>query len=131
MTNLLTELAAYLKVKALVTGYGIDTFVDFEPDLPDDIVVIAEYAGMPSQTGITVARRSIQITTRSASPDDARAKAWDIYNLIDTPDDRICHLNAERVCIFHPRQVPFKMRVDKSNRFVWGFNMGVITINDK
>jgi len=131
MTNLLIEIAAYLQAELIVSGYGIDTFVDYEPDDPSSIVVINEYAGLPSQTGIESARRSIQILTRDASSEIARAKAWQIYNFLDTPDDRIHHLNAERVCILAARQAPFKMRVDKTNRPVWGFNMGVTTINDK
>ena len=130
MTNLLIDIASYLQLNALVQGYGLDTFVDYLPDAPDTVIGISEYQGAPSQDGAQVANRSVQIVVRATSYDTARAKTWGIYNLLDTPDDRICQLNSSRVCIFHPRQVPFKMRVDKTGRPIWGFNMGVTTIKD-
>ncbi len=137
MADLLLDLINYLESLVIVAGDGIDSFRDFMPDEPDKLVVLNEYAGSGTQTGAAGVSRSVQVMVR-ASPDDpewAKNKAWEIFNVLDTPEDRVLdtreHIVPDvRWAVIVARQTPFKIKVDENARSIYGFNLGVVTSRD-
>lgn len=127
MEGLLKSLVAHLTAEGVVKGDGIDTFRDFTPEKPDDVIVIQEYAGGAISIGEDhMSNRSAQLTVRGKSSKLSRDKAWEIFKVLSVPG-RVVNLSSTRVAIIHPRQTPFKMYVDNKDRNVWGFNMGIAT----
>lgn len=129
MGDLLLDLVTYLQVKGVVGSDGVDVFRDFSPDTPDSVVVLFEYAGTPDSVS-EVGVRSTQVMVRDLNAEQARRKAWDIYNVLNVPKDRIIYLTSSRWAIILPRQTPFKIGVDEQNRILWGFNLAVTTYGD-
>lgn len=142
MADLLLDLIHYLARPGVGVVDPLLCFRDFMPDTPDRVIVINEYAGRGSTTGVPgVVERSVQIVVRADrdSPDWARTKAWDIYKWLDTPEERILDLRGtlsptgtplNRWAILHPRQSPFRMDIDSVGRSKYGFNVGVVTFRD-
>lgn len=140
--DLLLDITKYLTYRKVVKGYGKDCFCDYMPDQPDRIVALYEYSGGGTVTGVEAVERSVQVTVRSNSDDPnwARKKAWEIFNILDTPLDRVLDLRelepkyepsiGIRWAVSYARQTPFKIGVDKSNRVRYGFNMGITTYRD-
>lgn len=130
MANLLEDFITYLTNQGVVTGDGVDAFRDIQPDKPDDVVTVREYAGSPTTTGVEAVERSLQILARSKTPSVARSKIHQIFNLIDTPLNRIKYLTETRWIVAYARQTPFKYNVDANGRTVFAFNLGVATTRD-
>lgn len=128
MADLLLDLTALLVTEGVVTCDGIDCFRDFTPNEPNDIVVLNEYAGVPSET-CSAAVRSIQVISRGVNASTAKQRIWDIYKLLNTPENRLMTL-GDRWLIVLPRQTPFRIDVDKNNRIIWGFNVAITTVSD-
>lgn len=126
MSDLLYDLVEYLRVSGLVQGDGIDAFRDFTPDMPDNVVVLREYAGNPGLVDV----RSVQVVVRNVDAESAKDKAWRILSVLDVPEDRILPLPGTRWGVVAARQTPFKMGVDERNRYLWGFNLAVTTSRD-
>lgn len=136
MADLLLDLVQILEDAGVVSGDGIDTFRDFRPETPDFVISLLEYPGYPTESGCIAVVRSIQISVRAPQddPDSARLKAWEIFNVLDTPLERVFDTRetsaGTRWGVIAAKQSPFKMGIDDSNRFVYGFNIGVTTYRD-
>lgn len=126
LADLLLDLVTYLQLKGHVTGDGIDTFRDFAPNAPNNLVVLFEYGGVPGLADV----RNVQIMVRNVDPDAAKQKAWSIFKELDIPEDRILYLTDTRWTIIAARQTPFKIGVDENNRILWGFNLAITTPRD-
>lgn len=123
------DIAAYLQVNGIGT-VDTDIFIDFMPDEPDDVVVLYEYAGMPTTTGVDAVDRRVQVNVRAARYLDARTKAWNIFNLLDIPENRIIQATAERWIVSQALQTPHKIGVDNQGRDIFVFNLAVATSRD-
>ena len=123
---LLLDIVLYLQSVNLVEGDGVDAFRDFTPDTPDQVVLLKEYVGSPAVPYDTMVNRSVQIKVRSKDADTARALALQIYKALYS-DTTIVNFTSERWGQVHLRQPPFKVEVDKNDRILYGFNIGVST----
>jgi len=130
MADLLLDITTYLTSQGLAQGDGVDVFRDFAPDTPDDVVVLSEYGGAGTATGVEAVERFVQVKVRSLEPGIAKQKAWDIFNVLDVPLDRVINLTQERWSIITARQTPFKLQVDSQNRVSWAFNLWIVTYRD-
>ena len=133
MTTFLLEIVNYLRDLGIVEGDGVDTYRDFMPDKPDKVVVLYEYAGFGSIRGAAGVGRSVQISVRTLRTDVSwgREKIWEIFNVLDTPDMIIDGREdmppSELWGVFRAIQTPFRMQIDDANRWVYTFNLAVIT----
>lgn len=128
MVDLIGDVANLIIGEELAQAVDVDIFKDFIPDNPDDIVVVSEYSSLQVVAFANASVRSIQIVCRSKSNSKAREKCWKIF---DTFLSRIPITTiGGRTCVLAIRNAPFKMEVDKKNRHLYVFNMGV-TINFK
>jgi len=136
MYDLLLDLINVLADAGVVAGDGIDSFRDFRPDQPDFAISLIEYPAAPPELGVEAVPRSVQISVRADidDPDAARQKAWEIFNVLCIADEPILDtretLAGTRWGVISARQVPFKMEVDSSNRFIYGFNLAIVTHRD-
>lgn len=126
MTNdLLVDIENFLISNSIAITDGVDIFRDFVPPEPENVIVISEYAGIPIPL---CSVRSLQVKVRNTSNSNAKQKAWDIYNLLNSQED-IVQFTPERWAVLNLRQTPFK--VDSTQTTVtWCFNIGVTTYND-
>ena len=131
MSYLLPDIIAFWVAAGLVTASGTDIFMDILPDSPDNCVAVREYPGEVSFINNT-ANRSIQITVRNTSYTTCRTNIIALYNSIYDPEAevRILDFTATRWGIVKPRQYPFSLGKDKIKRFIFVFNMGIVTIGD-
>ena len=123
---LLLDIVIYLASKGAIVGDGIDTFRDFIPEKPDNIVAITEYIGSPTLPYEPSVHRSIQVSVRNLSADAARVKALEIFKLFQS-ENRIVDFTAERWGQVYLRQTPFRSKTDNSDRVTYTFNMGITT----
>lgn len=126
---LLLDIVTYLTSKQVIEGDGIDTFRDFVPEMPDNIISITEYAGSPAVPYDTVGHRSVQVSVRNLDADAARQKALEIYKTFinDRGEDLRVDFTSERWGQVSLRQPPFRMKTDSSDRVFYGFNIGITT----
>lgn len=125
---LLLDIVTFLVSKGAVEGDGIDTFRDFIPETPDNLVAITEYSGSPSVLFDPTAHRSIQVSVRNLDADMARAKALELYKVLQpTNEDARLDLTDDRWGQVFLRQPPFRMKTDTSDRVTYGFNIGITT----
>lgn len=126
--KLLEDLAAYLKSHNLITGVGMDTFIDFMPENPDNLVVLSEYKGDPMLPHTGVAHRSVQVVVRNKSSSAAQELAIKLCKAFLLSDDaQRINLTASRWGQVHVRQAPFKIKQDDRDRTQYGFNLGITT----
>lgn len=131
---LLKDIVTYLTTKGVIVGDGIDTFRDFVPETPDDIVSITEYQGSPPQAFEQVVHRSVQVLVRNKNADIARSKSLEIFrvlqnDILSTDDSRV-DFTSERWGQVSLRQTPFRVGTDSSDRVKYAFNMGITTTID-
>lgn len=129
MSDLLLDIVEHLMAKGLVVGDGIDSFRDFTPEEPDNILVVHEYSGAPTPLQDSFTHRSLQLTVRDKNAAAAKSRCNNIFNEL-SPIDRYKILSNSRWCQLYPRQSPFKMRIDDAGRTIYGFNIGVTTERD-
>lgn len=130
MASLLVDIEEFLKEKSLITEDGEDTFRDFRPEKPDNVVVLSEYAGTPTPIDV-IADRSVQVLVRNTDADSAKSLAINIYNALKPiREDQKVQLTSTRWAQIFLRQTPFRISTDKSNRVFYGFNCGIITNTD-
>ena len=131
MAALLQDIVSYLISKAVVTVDGVDIFRDFEPDTPDNIVVVSEYLGSPLPVGTTTVERGVQIVTRNKTYEGAQLKAQAVFNaLVSENEDRRIDFTANRWAQIHIKGIPVKFKVDSLNRVYFVFNASVVTTRD-
>lgn len=123
---LLLDIVTYLTNEGAIQGDGIDTFRDFIPESPDNIVALNEYAGSPIVPYENSVHRSVQVSVRNKSADAARTKALEIFRLLRS-DNLIVDFTPERWGQVYLRQPPFRSKTDSSDRVTYSFNMGVTT----
>jgi hypothetical protein len=133
--NLLLDLVNYLITYAsdIVTEDGIDIFRDWLPDSPTNAVALMEYPGTSSQV-CNADERSISVQVRNESYETARKNIWTIYNLLYDPENDIRiidDISATRWVIINARQAPFSLPKTDDGRFIFIFNMGVISSRDE
>lgn len=124
--SLLEDIVTYLTTQEVIEGDGIDTYRDFIPEKPDNLVAVTEYAGSPMVHFEPSAHRSVQISVRNTSADLARRKALEIFKALQS-DNTIVHFTEERWGQVILRQPPFRMKTDSSDRVTYGFNAGITT----
>lgn len=128
---LLLDIVQYLTASGAIEGDGIDTFRDFIPEMPDNIVAITEYAGSPAVPYETVVHRSVQVSVRNKNADFARRKALELYKVLK-PAREDCRVDftPTRWGQVSIRQYPFRIKTDASDRVTYGFNIGITTTID-
>jgi len=129
MANLLDDIASYLLAQGVITGVGIDTFIDNKPESPDDCICIFEYSGTPTTAISEAIERSVQIVVRDSNYLTARSKAWLLHYLLD-PQDRFIQATPQRWMLSAARQQPYKMGIDENNRIEFVFNLSITTYRD-
>lgn len=120
--SVLNDIGEYLQDNSIGT-LGADLFLSQMPDTPDDVITIYEYAGnAPSKLGGN-RQPGIQIRTRSASYEDARAKIDEVYTLLskigneyedDAPEG--VTINGTTYLHFQTVQEPFEIGIDDNGR---------------
>ena len=130
MSDLLVDLETFLITNNIATLDGTDIFRDFMPDMPDHVVVVGEYAGVPGDVGVDTQLRSIQIQVRDTSYALARSKIHTIYKLLHQALDPIIYITDTRWTVVQLRQTPFSLGRDKQGRVTFTFNLGVLTHED-
>ena len=131
MSDLITDIANYWIAEGLVTAFGTDVFGELSPDTPANCVAIVEYMGEVSFINNTL-NRSIQVRVRNTVRSTAKSKIIALYDSVYDPEAevRIIDFTATRWGIVKPRNYPFQLDKDADNRFIFVFNMGIVTIGD-
>lgn len=126
--TLLESLIAYGVVKGVLVGDGEDSFRDFMPDAPDNVVVFHEYAGSPVSPYMDSVHRSVQVKVRNASATAARAKALDLMRIFTSESESLrVDFTDELWGQIYVRQTPYKLSQDTSDRITYCFNLGITT----
>jgi len=92
------------------------------------VSVFAEYAGQPPSPFIDAVHRSIQVRVRSKDSTEARKKAVQLYKAFsNTTEERRIDFTDELWGQVYVRQPPYKINQDRSERTIYGFNLGITT----
>lgn len=126
--TLLEALIAYCVSKGILVGDGTDSFRDFMPDTPDNVVVFHEYAGDPVTPFMSSVHRSVQVKVRNTDSSAAKTKAWMIFNAFkaETESLRVDFSDGLWGQVYL-RQTPFKLSQDTGDRITYCFNLGITT----
>ena len=126
--TLLEALVAYGVANGVLVGDGVDSFRDFMPDTPDNVVVFHEYAGDRISPFTDSVHRSVQVKVRNKSASTARTKALQLCNIFksDTESLRV-DFSTDLWGQVYIRQTPFKLSQDTSDRVTYCFNLGITT----
>lgn len=126
--TLLEDIVSYLTELGLIEGDGVDTFREFKPETPDNIVSLHEYKGDPVSPYTDVVHRSVQVVVRNKSAVEGQALARRLCQAFMTPDESLrIDFTATRWGQVHVRQTPYKFSQDESDRVHYGFNLGITT----
>ena len=126
--TLLEDIVTYLTGLGLVEGDGIDTFRDFKPEAPDNIVSLHEYAGDAVSSYTDVVHRSVQVVVRNRRADAAHQLAIRLFQAFTASDEtKRINFTDSRWGQVHIRQTPYKFLQDESDRVHYGFNLGITT----
>lgn len=126
---LLEDIVTFFVSEGLIEGDGIDTFRDFQPAAPDNLVSFHEYSGDKVSPYTEVVHRSVQVVVRNKSAEEARRKAQALFNALRnamSPAGRV-DFTPTRWGQVHLRQAPFRFSQDESDRVSYGFNLGITT----
>lgn len=125
---LLLDIVTFLTSAGVIEGDGIDTFRDFIPETPDNLVAITEYGGSPGPSYEELGQRSVQISVRNKSADVARARALELYKALRPKrEDRRVDFTEDRWGQVYLRQMPFRTKTDNNDRVTYSFNIGITT----
>ena len=128
---LLEDIVTYLSHLNLVKGDGVDTFRDFIPEGPDNIVILYEYAGDPASPYTDVVHRSIQVLVRNKSATQSKVLAEKICDAFRLSNESLrIDFTPTRWGQVHIRQTPFKLKQDDKDRVLYVFNLGITTNKD-
>lgn len=126
--TLLEALVAYGVSKGVLVGDGEDSFRDFMPEAPDNVIVFHEYAGDPLSPFTESVHRSVQVKVRGKAAMLAKAKAWQLIGIFRSPSESLrVDFTDDLWGQVYIRQTPFKISQDESNRTVYCFNLGITT----
>lgn len=126
--TLLEDIVKYLTNKGVLEGAGVDAYIDFQPETPDNIVSLHEYKGdsVPMVAGAT--HRSVQVVIRNKRAIDAQRLAIKVFNaLLPSTEDGRVDFTDTRWGQVSFRQTPYKLLQDESDRTHYGFNLGITT----
>lgn len=126
--TLLKALIQYGVTNGALVGDGEDSYRDFMPETPDDVVVFHEYSGDPLSPFTESVHRSVQVKVRSRNAEAARSKALTLLRLFSahTEDMRI-DFTEDFWGQVYVRQAPFKLSQDEDGRITYCFNLGITT----
>lgn len=126
--SLLLSLIEYGVSKGVLVGDGLDSYRDFMPEVPDNIVVFHEYAGEPPTPYIESVHRSIQVKVRNTDAEAARSKALQLFEIFrsDTESLRV-DFSDDLWGQVYIRQTPFKLSQDAAGHVTYCFNLGITT----
>ena len=127
--SLLELLINYCVAKGVLVGDGEDSFRNFMPEMPDNVVVFHEYPGdAPLHNFTEHVHRSVQVSVRNMTDEAARSKALELYKLFiaDTESLRVDFSDSDWGQVYI-RQLPFKIDQDNSGRVTYCFNLGITT----
>ena len=126
--TLLEDIVTYLTGLGLVEGDGIDTFRDFKPETPDNVVSLYEYQGDPVSPYTDVVHRSVQVVVSNKNAEAAHRLAIDLFNALIPQDETLrVDFTDTRWGQVHIRQVPYKLSQEESDRTHYCFNLGITT----
>lgn len=126
--NLLEALVAYGVAKGVLVGDGEDSFRDFMPEVPDNVVVFHEYTGSPVSQFTDSLHRSVQVKVRALGATDAKAKIWRLFDIFrSTSEDLRVDFTSELWGQVYVRQPPCKLSQDTDGRVTYCFNLGITT----
>lgn len=129
--SLLSDMLTFFTHNGCIQGEGVDAFMDFAPNEPNDIVVLYEYKGDHVSQFDPIVHRSVQVTVRSRSSGTAHDKIWQLYHLLATQsENRVVTFTDDRWAQVYVRQTPFKIDTDENKRVIYGFNVGLTTTTD-
>ena len=131
MSDLILDITNYWIAEGLVTAFGTDIFGELNPDQPDNCVAVVEYMGEVSFINNAL-NRSIQVRVRNTVRATAKSKIVALYDSVYDPEAeiRIIDFTATRWGIVTPRNYPYQLDKDDDKRFIFVFNMGIVTIGD-
>lgn len=126
--TLLEALVTYGVAKGVLVGDGEDSFRDFMPEAPDNVIVFHEYAGDPVSPFTTSVHRSVQVKVRNKEAASAKAAAWQLLSIFrsDSESLRVDFTDSLWGQVYI-RQTPFKISQDESDRVTYCFNLGITT----
>lgn len=125
---LLEDIVTYLTGLGLIKGDGIDTFRDFKPETPDNIISLHEYKGDPVSPYVDEVHRSVQIVVRNKSAVEAQALAIKLCKAFRAPSESLrIDFTKDRWGQVYIRESPHKFSQDESDRVHYGFNLGITT----
>ena len=126
--SLLLLLIEYGVSKGVLVGDGEDSFRDFVPESPDNVVVFSEYNGAPLSNVIDSVHRSVQVKVRNKDAEAARSKAVQVMNIFKAQTESLrVDFNESYWGQVYVRQTPFKLSQDESDRVTYCFNLGITT----
>ena len=129
--TLLEDIVTYLTNLNLIQGDGIDTFRDFKPETPDNIVSLHEYKGDSVSPYTNVVHRSVQVVVRNKSAVEAQELANRLFKAFIPSDETLrIDFTPTRWGQVHLRQSPYKFSQDETDRVHYGFNLGITTETD-
>lgn len=123
--NILKDLGDYIVSKAYANGIGVDLFLDYLPDKPDNCVSLREYDGGGLSRGGESISHSVQVIVRGKEIELLKELAWKLFWLF-TDYEPIFLLNG-RFTVITPMQSPHKFDVDESGRTAYIFNLNITT----
>lgn len=135
MSDLLLDLVTYWKNEGIVTADGTDAFRDIQPDnpnLPANMVSVHEYPASGIAFINNTANRSIQIRVRNTDYAIGKSKAMELYNSLYDPEAevRIIDFSATRWGIVKTRELPYLLNKDETERYIFTFRLGIVTVGD-
>lgn len=126
--TLLEALVSYGVAKGVLVGDGVDSFRDFMPDTPDNIIVFHEYQGSPVSPFTENVHRSVQVKVRDKSPTVARTKALQLCSIFKSASESLRVDFSDTLWgQVYIRQTPFKLSQDTGDRVTYCFNLGITT----
>ncbi len=94
--GLLSDILTYLDTQGLITAEGTDGFINYQPDSPDDIVVVNEYGSSPMTIGLDIFTRDVQVVVRRATDELAESGINAIFVKLVNPIEPIVDLTESR-----------------------------------
>lgn len=127
-SNLLLDLVTYASDYG---SDGVDLFRDNMPDSPNNCIAFIEYPGNTSFIA-NADLRSVQVRLRNTGYETGRALIWSLYDFLYDPEsgNRFIDITSNRWVQITARQAPYLLQKDEHGRFIFIFNMGVLTSRD-
>ena len=122
------DVARYLQDNSHGT-LASDLFINVMVDRPDNVIVVYDTGGFPSDFAVGGAicfeKPSVQVAVRNTNPVTAESKCKDVHKLLDggmkdqTPIDTKYYLAKAT-------QTPFKLKEDELERHIYVFNVDLV-----